>query len=81
MYSGTWELLADYGGPVGYAASMNGGACSAVPLVKGQTDLGADIGTMSILRTEAGSLHSSKQLVASYGSRTTRKPFLIREGF
>jgi hypothetical protein len=81
LYSGTWQMLADYGGSVGYATSTNGGTCSPASLVKGQTDLGADIGTMSILRTEAGSLHSSKQLVASYGSRAMRKPFLIRKGF
>ncbi len=81
LYGGTWQLLADYGGSIGYSTSTNGGTCGPASLIRGQTDSGADIGTMSILRTEAGSLHSSKQLVASYGSRSTRKPFLIREGF
>lgn len=54
LSTGTWSLVFDYGGAVGYG--FDSPASATWPLVMGQTNVGHDWGAVSFLRNESGGL-------------------------
>ena len=78
LFTGTWELVADYGAGIGYGTSTNGGTCTPTPLQDGQTDIGGQVNTMSILRTPEGFVDSSRQVMVAYGPHKASTPRLIK---
>ena len=84
LYNEAWTLIDDYGNIVGYKTSTNGAPCVVTPLQSGQTNIGGNVSTMSILRTPDGSVRSSHQLILSYGMQKpldNRKPYIIRDAW
>ena len=73
LYSGTWELISDYGRSNGYYASSEGGGCLPTPIQANQTNINGDVNTMNIVRDRRGFIDASKTMIISYESMPTVK--------
>jgi hypothetical protein len=69
--TGTWTLVNDTGGPLGYAFNTwPGGPGTQTPLVTNQTSVGRDHGAVSFLRNGAGNLVRSGTTAYWFGADT-----------